>query len=523
LSTPVSIQDGLFTTNTLISKKFLIIYFTIIWSSILPLSLEFYIFWKLFEKDLFLFIFLLPFQIYIGYFLLGLSSTFIAKFFLTIINLVHRPREGIFRKNKKDRDYYFWSLRAVIKKWPIWISKFIPLPIITKLNLKWFENDSEFIEYGKHVSNGKGTSIRASMIFRDFLLIQKVKIGDNVIIGANSFIAPGTQIGRNTIIGTMSSTKFNQNLKSNSIYNGFPLKSLTNSNNSIEKIKKGLFETIQRTYNSDNENDQKQKNNSEHKFLKNLNYNLFIFAIIYFTSNAIPILGIIYLGSEFFIPHFLQCPNFLSIFNNSHTLIVFLSTPLVLIMFYIINLIILILIGKILYKIIQYRNPIKEGTFNWEHKNKDFNNYFKRSFLLRYIRWKIQKSPFPWLMKFAFNFIGNCQIGKDTVLEDSYISKELLKVGNNVYIGKSLITNHLWDTNLTLKKIIIGDNVIIPELCCIAPGTKIENNVLLLPLSVTSKCEKLTENSVYQNSPLIRISNQELLYALNIDNNLSEK
>ncbi|MFX1503542.1 MAG: hypothetical protein ACFFDH_21445, partial [Promethearchaeota archaeon] len=69
---------------------------------------------------------------------------------------------------------------------------------------------------------------------------------------------------------------------------------------------------------------------------------------------------------------------------------------------------------------------------------------------------------------------------------------------------------------------IIGDNVIIPDICCIAPGTKIENNVLLFPFSVTSKCDKLTANSVYHNAPLIKISKQELIDALNLDiDNLS--
>jgi acetyltransferase-like isoleucine patch superfamily enzyme len=64
-------------------------------------------------------------------------------------------------------------------------------------------------------------------------------------------------------------------------------------------------------------------------------------------------------------------------------------------------------------------------------------------------------------------------------------------------LGKALFANHLWDKNLTIKRIIIGDNVAISDNSCIAPGTEIENNVTVLPLSVTSKNEKLSPNSVY--------------------------
>jgi acetyltransferase-like isoleucine patch superfamily enzyme len=175
------------------------------------------------------------------------------------------------------------------------------------------------------------------------------------------------------------------------------------------------------------------------------------------------------------------------------------------------------LITKLSYKVIQYKNPATEGTFHWNYKNQDFNNYFKRSFILRYAKWKIQRSPFPWLIKPAFNFIGNCYFGKNTVIENSYLAKEFLQVGKNSYIGKALLANHLWDKNLTIKGISIGDNVDISDNCCIAPGTEIEDDVTLLPLSVTSKCDKLTANSAYFHSPLKKISEEELIQIINYE------
>ncbi len=519
MSTPVSIHDGPFTTNTLVSKKFLFIYFFIIWSSILPLLLEFYIFWKLINFNLKLFILVLPIQIYIGYIILVVCSIITSKIFLIIINSIHKPKEGVFERSKDNKDYYFWSLKAVIKKWPIWISKFVPLPSVNKINLRWFHNDSEFIEIGRNVFIGKGSSIKASMIFGNSLVIKKIKIEDNVIIGSNSFISPGTIICKNAIIGAMSVTKFNQTIKLNSIYMGYPAEELNFDKDSMFSIQ-NIKETISK--NSDcnqkiiEKTIKKKMKPPEKKFVKNLKFNLFIFGLLYFISNVIPILGVIYFGFEFFIPYFLQSPSFYYIFLNVHSLTIFLITPLILIFLFLINILILVLITKLFYKIIKTSNTVKEGIFYWQNKNNNFNHYFKRSFLLRYIKWKLQKSPFPWLLNPAFNFIKNCKIGKNTVIEDSFIAKEFLEVGNNVYLGKLLSATHLWDKNLTIKNITIGENVTISDNCCIAPGTAIENNVSLFPLSVTAKFDKLKSNCIYYNAPLTEISikklNQTFIY-----------
>ncbi|UCC20548.1 MAG: hypothetical protein JSV62_04475 [Promethearchaeota archaeon] len=510
MSTPVSIHDGPFTTNTLASKKFLIFYVIIIWWSVLPLMLEFYLFWKLVENHLFFFILLLPIEIYVGYLILVFSSILLAKISLSIINLIHKPKEGVFKRKKSDKNFYFWSLRAVIKKWPIWVSKFIPLPLVDKLNLRWFHNDSEFIEYGKNVCIGEGSSIKASLIFGEFLIIKKVKIDDNVTIGSNCFIAPGTHIYKNSVIATMSETRYNQRVKSNSYLN-------TDSDNLIQLLKKILSTNESSTKQTQDNSNTMQNKKQTKKFVKNFAFDITIFGILYFLSNFIPVMGSIYFVLILFFPFFLQSPSYFTIFKNCNSILIFLITPLFIIFFYFLNLLFVIFFTKLFYKWITHLNPVKEGIIEWEKKTTDYKYYFKRSFILRYIKWKIQKSPFPWLIKFAFNFIGNCQIGNNTVLEDSYLAKELFVAGNNTYIGKVLLANHLWDKNLIIKKIKLGNNVTILDNCCIAPGTEINDNVLLLPLSVTTKNSILLANSIYFNTSLTKISKEVLIQAFNIN------
>ena len=95
MSTPVSIQDGPFTTNTLVSIKFVLIHILIIWGSILPILIEIYLFWKIVEENFILFYFLLPFQFCICFLILVISSTLLSKLLLLVIKFIHKPKEGV--------------------------------------------------------------------------------------------------------------------------------------------------------------------------------------------------------------------------------------------------------------------------------------------------------------------------------------------------------------------------------------------------------------------------------------------
>lgn len=61
-----------------------------------------------------------------------------------------------------------------------------------------------------------------------------IKIGNNVFIGANSIILPGTVIGDNYIIGAGSVVK--GHLDSDSVYAGVPVKKIKSLNSFLEKI-----------------------------------------------------------------------------------------------------------------------------------------------------------------------------------------------------------------------------------------------------------------------------------------------
>lgn len=88
------------------------------------------------------------------------------------------------------------------------------------------------VKIGKNVAVGPGCKIisysnhyKSGKLVTNEKIQKNIIIGDNVFIGANSTILPGTTIGDNTIIGANSLIK--GDIQGNSIYAGSPCKKIT--------------------------------------------------------------------------------------------------------------------------------------------------------------------------------------------------------------------------------------------------------------------------------------------------------
>ncbi|MHA1340600.1 MAG: hypothetical protein ACTSRZ_10510 [Promethearchaeota archaeon] len=236
-SKPASFVVGPATTNTLLRKRYLIIYFVLIWlSSIFPI----WLIWThasggAYAASPFRFFFLLPFHAIGWYFAWVLGAIIFSKIFLIIVNLIHKPREGYFPRDPKNKDYRFWSLRATIKKFAIWVCHNFPLPWLDIVAFKMFGAkinfntavfdawvDTEFIEIGRNTIVGQGSLLMSSMLTHDYLIIKKIKIGNDCVIGAYSVISPGTIVPDNVSIGALSGTTVDQVLEPNWVYLGVP-------------------------------------------------------------------------------------------------------------------------------------------------------------------------------------------------------------------------------------------------------------------------------------------------------------
>ena len=240
------------TSNDTKEKFFFIIYPIIIWLSLFPIIALSMIFFRFFFYTFYIFfpvllLIILPLLMLFYYVLFILNLVFICKLLLILVNLLHKPHEGIFRREFHDRDFFFYCLRKSIKKLLFSVYNYFPLPwakiLAFKLsNIKIPSStgvldsyiDSDFIEFGKDTILGEGSIVMSSMIIGDYLLIKKVIIKDGSTIGAYSIISPGTIVENGAILGMGSYTEINQHLEGGWIYIGRPAKKLkkVNSNDS---------------------------------------------------------------------------------------------------------------------------------------------------------------------------------------------------------------------------------------------------------------------------------------------------
>ncbi len=230
-----------FTTSSAISRvniKFLVVYIPIFWLSGMLDTIIFYTF-SSYVRNVFLMIFFLPIMIFIMWFIFIVGCFFFSKLFLILINLIHKPTEGVFRAEIGEHDFEFWSLRTELKKIVLWLIRNWPIPWMDILAFKWFGVkmtlssslydswcDGEFITFGRRVLVGQGVTIMSSMVVGRYLIIKKVICGDYSLIGGHSTIAPGTIIGKDTFISALSTTVHSQILDPGWIYIGIPCRKL---------------------------------------------------------------------------------------------------------------------------------------------------------------------------------------------------------------------------------------------------------------------------------------------------------
>ncbi len=237
-----------FTTSSAIGQvnaRFFIIYVLIFWIGGFGAIIVFYMYLEAlinaFEIagenmiGFLLMIVLFPFEAFVIYVAFVFGIIVCCKTFLIIVNLVHLPKEGIFLAELKNKDYYYWSLRISIKKIGLWLTRNSPIPFIDAWAFRWFGIkmdfssslydawvDPEFIKIGRKGIVGQGSIIFSANIIGKYLVIRQVFLDDYVVVGGHATISPGTFIGRDSVIGALSTTNFMQVLKEGWIYFGMP-------------------------------------------------------------------------------------------------------------------------------------------------------------------------------------------------------------------------------------------------------------------------------------------------------------
>ena len=225
-----------------ISLKFLVFYLPILWISGYMAVASFFTItgWiHMWLNNWLLEILFFPVWMFAMYFVFLFGIAIFAKAFLLIINMVHKPKEGIYKAIEKDQDFEFWRLRVELKKLALWFMSNCPLPWVVMWGFRWFGVnidfsshlqdawvDSEFIEFGRKITVGQGAIVMSSMVIGKYLIIKKVIIDDHTVVGGVSNVSPGTIFGKESVLGAFTTTHLNQIIEAGWIYLGQPANKL---------------------------------------------------------------------------------------------------------------------------------------------------------------------------------------------------------------------------------------------------------------------------------------------------------
>ncbi|MFX1501746.1 MAG: hypothetical protein ACFFDH_12345 [Promethearchaeota archaeon] len=425
-----------------------------------------------------------------------------------------------------DKDYCYWSLRAVVRKWPTWLARKLSLPLLETLVLKIlgvrtsFSNslnkgwiDCEFIEFGKNVKVGQGSFIISNIIINENLILKKVSISNNVIIGAHAIVMPGTIVESNTILDTISMTTINQKLERNSIYHGSPAKKIDN----LELYKKkNQFE--KEIFNNKKIREYNIENLKAHAKELSVPFHFYIITGWIITGVSFILPGFLFYSFLFglLIPNLFSATFDLRLLLDPTIITILIMTPLIFICLYLIRLFLIALLTKWFYQMADKRGPT-HGVFdrNLDEYSKALDYYHFRSFLFKYPIFAFVRSPFPWLLNWELRFLGSNKIGKGTVFEETFFHCHI-DFGKNCYIGTfSHISNHLVDgvygeENLTFFGVSLGDNCVFSLSNGGMPGLKMENNSTVLPMCATIKYDKLGDNTIFGRFPARKLKKDEI-------------
>lgn len=190
--------------------------------------------------------FLLPFLFLFGLFIAVIYQLLISGVIIHIFNIKYTP--GVYNYNFIDNMSFRWlvicsiynPLRRVIEIVPVAGMKYVYFRL---LGMRIGENslvggvikDPCLTEFGDNVTMGEYSIIYGHIqnLEEETIFMDKVKIGNNCVIGAGAIIMPGVTLEDNVKLAAGAVVPKGKTLKKNRVYAGVPAKE-------IRKIKKEM-------------------------------------------------------------------------------------------------------------------------------------------------------------------------------------------------------------------------------------------------------------------------------------------
>ncbi|MFX0000667.1 MAG: hypothetical protein ACFE9Q_09790 [Candidatus Hodarchaeota archaeon] len=268
-----------------------------------------------------------------------------------------------------------------------------------------------------------------------------------------------------------------------------------------------------------------QKENSGNNIIKEeislkLHFWLPAFFFMYFCSFLVPAIIFMLYIMLFYLPNFLKEQSFIVLFTNLPSLIASLTIPFIIIICYLIHLFIVALITRWYWSFSEKRSPTKSGIIPRNIPSKTLNYYHFRSFIIKYPKNAFSRGPFPWLLKWMYNFARTNVIGKGSVIEEQLAGDRFVEIGENCYIGTNAgVSSHTVEGifgNISFAKVKIGNNFTTAGFNCVAPGVDTGDNSSWLPMTGVTKYNILKGNAIYFGAPLRKIFKKKIMDYLQV-------
>ena len=190
------------------------------------------------------------FFIVIEFFIFMLFETLIPGFFIKLSNAY--PQEGTYDISIRDKTFFKLALHTMLYRPPLkLIEQFKLFPLRLMLHklgglrigktsiLPGTElfYDPYSVEIGENTLFGGYVKVTGHIIEKK-LNIQKIKIGNNCLIGAETYILPGVTIEDNVTVGIRSLIPKNKTLKEGNTYAGIPVREISTKSTDNNEQKK---------------------------------------------------------------------------------------------------------------------------------------------------------------------------------------------------------------------------------------------------------------------------------------------
>jgi hypothetical protein len=182
-------------------------------------------------------VFLLPLEILGLAYVFILTSLFVVKVAVSVIEKRYPVVEGSFERDGKEMRGY--QARVYFKQFAVWLTRNSTFPWVDKiaysllgvhvgktvvLHEAWV--DTELVTVGDNCMVGMNSTVMSHGLYHDAYIVRRTVIEDNTVIGAYSVLAPGTNIGKSCVIGANSGTLLDAKLESNYLYAGNPVRKM---------------------------------------------------------------------------------------------------------------------------------------------------------------------------------------------------------------------------------------------------------------------------------------------------------